>query len=107
MEDDQKNKLDHSELLRLVYSEDHVESEKDQYIGELSGGKRNGYGILLYSNGNRYLGQFEDNQFCGEGIFYFSLQYLFHTLYFYYYPPQPALHFYIVQLLSRSSLHVY
>jgi len=72
MEDNQKDKLDHSELLRLVYSEDHVDSESDRYIGELTDGKRNGYGILLYANGNRYLGEFEDNHFCGEGIFYFK-----------------------------------
>lgn len=72
MDKSQKDKLDRSQLIRYVYSEDHVESEGDKYIGEMFNGAKNGYGILIYANGNKYLGEFESNEFCGEGIFYFS-----------------------------------
>lgn len=72
MDSNQNAKLDMSQLLQNVYSEDHVESVDNKYIGESVNGERSGFGILLYSNGNRYLGQFKDNNFCGEGIFYFK-----------------------------------
>jgi hypothetical protein len=72
MDNTQIDKLDHSELMRHTYPEDHIDSENGKYIGEFSDGQKSGYGILLYENGNKYLGQFKNNKFCGEGIFYFA-----------------------------------
>ncbi|EGR28566.1 radial spoke head protein, putative [Ichthyophthirius multifiliis] len=48
--------------------------EKGLYKGEFLNGKMNGFGIFKYANGNVYEGQWKDNLFQGDGIFYFKPQ---------------------------------
>jgi len=40
------------------------------YVGQVKGGKANGFGIALLDSGSRYEGQWKDNQREGEGTFY-------------------------------------
>ena len=41
------------------------------YEGQWENNKKDGYGILQYSNGNRYEGQFKNGMKDGQGIEYF------------------------------------
>ncbi|MCL1944408.1 MAG: hypothetical protein FWF56_01160 [Firmicutes bacterium] len=43
-----------------------------RYQGEVVNGKRHGYGVLQYANGNRYEGSFAFGEFFGRGIFTYS-----------------------------------
>lgn len=40
------------------------------YVGQVKGGKANGYGIALLDTGSRYEGQWQNGQRHGEGTFY-------------------------------------
>ena len=41
-----------------------------QYVGEMSGGKRDGYGIYYYKDGDYYYGRFKDNKPVGVGALF-------------------------------------
>ena len=41
-----------------------------QYIGEMVGGKRDGYGIYYYKDGDYYYGRFKDNKPVGVGALF-------------------------------------
>jgi len=45
---------------------DHV-TEDDKYIGTLNGGKKDGYGKLIYKSGNLYEGEFKNDKRHGKG----------------------------------------
>lgn len=45
-----------------------IYSNGDRYDGEFRGGKRNGCGTFTFTNGRSYVGQFRDDQFQGQGI---------------------------------------
>lgn len=49
-----------------------VFSNKDQYIGKFVENKFYGEGAYLFSNGNKYDGEFVDGKFNGLGAFYFA-----------------------------------
>lgn len=42
----------------------------DRYIGEIYKGKRHGYGIYYYANGNYWYGQYKDDVRCGFGALF-------------------------------------
>lgn len=47
--------------------------ENGTYIGKMDIlGRRCGKGIYLFSDGDRYEGEFFENEFSGEGIYYFA-----------------------------------
>jgi len=46
-----------------VYSEINVAKEYDFYEGEFLGGMMHGFGRLISSNGDLYIGEFENGQF--------------------------------------------
>jgi hypothetical protein len=47
--------------------------ENGTYVGKMDiRGKRCGKGIYTFSNGDRYEGEFSENEFSGEGIYYFA-----------------------------------
>jgi hypothetical protein len=46
--------------------------DNGRYIGDWDRSQKNGYGILLFVNGDQYLGQFKNNEFSGKGIYYFE-----------------------------------
>lgn len=51
----------------------HTYDSGDRYIGKIDiGGRRTGKGIYIFSNGDRYEGEFFENEFSGEGIYYFA-----------------------------------
>ena len=39
-----------------------------KYVGEFKDGKKNGQGVLTYSNGSKYVGEFQDGKKHGQGI---------------------------------------
>jgi len=43
-----------------------------EYNGEMLNGKRNGYGVCKYENGNVYLGEWKDNKYQGKGKLIYS-----------------------------------
>jgi hypothetical protein len=45
-----------------------IYSNGDRYDGEFRNGKRNGCGTFTFANGRSYVGQFRDDQFQGQGI---------------------------------------
>ena len=45
---------------------------RDRYVGQWKDGKRDGYGVFYYSNGNIYEGQWKENKKEGFGIFYYQ-----------------------------------
>lgn len=42
----------------------------DEYVGESSDNKRNGYGLYFYSNGDFYYGRYKDNKQAGYGALF-------------------------------------
>lgn len=42
----------------------------DQYVGESTDNKREGYGLYFYANGDFYYGRFKDNARCGFGAMF-------------------------------------
>jgi hypothetical protein len=38
-------------------------------IGEVLNYKKDGRGALYFDNGNIYIGEFEDDEFCGYGVY--------------------------------------
>ena len=49
-----------------------IYSNGDKYIGETKGEKKEGYGILYYKNGDRYEGFWENNLENGTGSFFYN-----------------------------------
>ena len=43
-----------------------------KYEGSIINGKRDGYGILYYNNGNRYEGYWKNDKKDGRGIFHYN-----------------------------------
>ena len=41
-----------------------------KYEGELVKGKKSGHGTRFWASGDRYIGQFKDNQMSGTGVYY-------------------------------------
>ena len=39
----------------------------DQYIGQMEGGKRHGYGTYTFASGSKYVGEFKNGKFNGSG----------------------------------------
>lgn len=54
------------EYLKFKSSKDHLL----HYVGEVDGGKANGYGVAIFDTGSRYEGEWKDNLRHGEGIFH-------------------------------------
>jgi hypothetical protein len=44
----------------------------DKYIGEFKGSKFNGHGTLLRANGNKYVGEFKEDHKNGQGTFIYA-----------------------------------
>ncbi len=47
-------------------------SDGNKYMGEYKNGKRNGRGVLTSADGNKYAGEFNDDQMHGKGIISFK-----------------------------------
>jgi len=47
-------------------------SDGDKYVGEWKDGQKNGQGTYTWSNGNKYLGEFKDGKKHGQGTFTWS-----------------------------------
>lgn len=47
-----------------------VDNTKDVYVGDLKDGKKEGYGKMVYENGNIYEGEWKDDKRNGQGKFY-------------------------------------
>ena len=45
---------------------------KEIYIGQKRNGKKEGYGILYWANGNRYEGEWKNGKKEGYGILYWA-----------------------------------
>ena len=46
-------------------------SDGDKYVGEWKDGQKNGQGTYTWSNGNKYLGEYKDGKFHGQGTLTF------------------------------------
>jgi hypothetical protein len=46
--------------------------DRRKYVGILINGKRNGYGILRFTNGDHYEGGFKDDHMNGMGTFFYA-----------------------------------
>jgi hypothetical protein len=46
-----------------------MDSNGDKYIGETKDGKRSGYGVFAWKDGNIWIGQWENGERAGQGIF--------------------------------------
>jgi hypothetical protein len=55
-----------SKILSSIKSPIHSHSN---YTGELKDGKKNGFGKIIFSNGNTYEGEWKDNKFNGNGTY--------------------------------------
>ena len=49
-----------------------ISNDKHFNEGEYQNGKRNGYGIYTWPTGKKYMGQFKNNNFHGEGELVYS-----------------------------------
>ena len=47
-------------------------SHDNKYEGSWKNGKKQGYGVVCFSNGDKYIGNFEDGKRHGYGVFFFS-----------------------------------
>ena len=45
---------------------------RPEYEGEIRNGKPNGFGILIWFDGRKYVGNFKDEEMDGQGMFIFS-----------------------------------
>ena len=48
-----------------------IDASGDKYLGEFKNGTFNGQGTYFYANGDEYLGEFKDGNKNGQGIFFF------------------------------------
>ena len=46
-------------------------SNGNKYVGEWKNGNFHGQGTYIFSDGNKYIGEFKDNKFDGQGIYYY------------------------------------
>lgn len=53
------------ECIKYDYNDSH---NRDVYVGETKNGKRHGYGILVWKNGNAWYGRWEDGARNGQGM---------------------------------------
>ena len=54
---------------RLVSSRVDVELPSGRYVGNIKDGKPSSYGEMYYNNGGKYVGQWEEGQWSGEGCY--------------------------------------
>ena len=47
-------------------------SNKDKYFGNFKNGKKDGIGVFFFKNGSKYLGQWEKNKMNGYGIYHYT-----------------------------------
>ena len=47
-------------------------SEKCNYQGERKNGKKNGYGVNFFTNGDKYEGEFRNDSYHGKGMYSWS-----------------------------------
>lgn len=49
----------------------YIDSIGNKYVGEFRNNERNGQGIATFTDGNKYVGEFKGDKFNGKGIYYF------------------------------------
>ena len=56
---------------KIVNSNNSVQNpvKIDTYVGEEKGGKKHGYGIMTYANGDKYEGSWKNDKYHGFGVF--------------------------------------
>ncbi len=54
----------------MVYADDGNPISPARYVGDIKGGQPNGFGAVLYRNGDIYYGQLVNNVFSGQGVYY-------------------------------------
>ena len=75
-----KTKMQLAKMKRQLYQKSFGEyltftNEKGSqvhYVGQVNGGKANGYGVAILNTGSRYVGDWKDNERHGQGTFYWK-----------------------------------
>jgi len=74
--DVRKSRLDEVQggIIRLAGSRKGTvtSTDGDKYVGQFKNNQRNGKGTLTFANGDKYVGQFKNNEYSGKGTYTYS-----------------------------------